>query len=182
MDVQAATIVITGIGVLIAAINQIYTSRQANQQRAIEIKNQELALQAQEQALETRQAELFMQIYNRWNTREMLTAYGLTRFIIGPQVKDFEDWRTNHSLPGGQQNLKTWLPLQLLGTYFEGLGMLVKKGLIDVAMVDDLFAGRIIWFWEAWEKIAKGARAFLQDPQLYDSTEYLYNAIKARDQ
>jgi hypothetical protein len=62
-----------GIGILIATINQIYTSREANRQRQIEI--------------ETRQAELFTNIYNRWNTREMLTAYGLARFIISPPVK-----------------------------------------------------------------------------------------------
>ena len=54
------------ISIMIAAINQIYTSRQANEQRKRE--------------LETRQAELFMQIYNRWTDKDMAAAYGLTRF------------------------------------------------------------------------------------------------------
>ena len=60
MDIQTATIVITGIGVLIAAINQIYMSRQTNEQRKRE--------------LETRQAELFTQIYNRWTDKDMAAA------------------------------------------------------------------------------------------------------------
>ena len=61
LDIQTLTIVITGIGVLIAAVNQIYTSRQANQQRQTEI--------------DTRQAEPFMNVYNRWNTLEFMKAY-----------------------------------------------------------------------------------------------------------
>jgi hypothetical protein len=57
MDIHTATIVITGIGVLIAAINQIYMSRQANQQRQTEI--------------DTRQAQLFLEVYQRFNTTAM---------------------------------------------------------------------------------------------------------------
>lgn len=36
-----------------------------------------------------------------------------------------------------------------LGTYFEGIGVLVKRNLVDPSMVDDLMSGRFIDFWEA---------------------------------
>jgi hypothetical protein len=39
MDVQTLTVVVTGIGVLIATINQIYMSRQANEQRQRELES-----------------------------------------------------------------------------------------------------------------------------------------------
>jgi hypothetical protein len=168
MDIQTISIIIAAIGVFIAAINSVYSSRESRQQRQTEI--------------DTRQAELFMNVYNRWNTKEMQAAYGLARFDIVPKVKDYEDWRQNYSVRGGPQNLETWLNLQLLVTYFEGLGMLVKKGLIDIDMVDDLFAGRIKWYWESGEILWQGAREGLRDPQLYDSVEYLYHAIQERDQ
>ncbi len=29
--------------------------------------------------------------------------------------------------------------------FFEGIGVLVKKGLIDVELIEDLLANRIIW-------------------------------------
>ena len=131
--------------------------------------------------IETRQAELFMNVYNRWNTTELQAAYGLARFDILPKIKDYEDWRQNYSVRGGPQNLQQWLNLQLLVTYFEELGTLVKKDLIDMDMVDDLFAGRIKWYWESGRILWQGARAGLQDPQLYDSSEFLYNEVKKRE-
>lgn len=48
MDIQTISIVIAAVGVFIAAMNSVYSSREAWQQRQTEI--------------ETRQAELFMQI------------------------------------------------------------------------------------------------------------------------
>jgi type II secretory pathway pseudopilin PulG len=68
LDIQTISIVIAAAGVFIAAINSVYSSREARQQRQTEI--------------ETRQAELFMNVYNRWNTTELQAAYGLARFDI----------------------------------------------------------------------------------------------------
>jgi hypothetical protein len=47
MDVQTATVVVTGISIVIGVI---------------------LSINSRKQELETRQAQLFMQIYNWWNT------------------------------------------------------------------------------------------------------------------
>jgi hypothetical protein len=73
MDLQTATVLITGISVIIAATNSIISSRRAAEQR-------QLTLETQQQALETRQAQLFMQIYNRWTAKDMAAAYGLVRY------------------------------------------------------------------------------------------------------
>ncbi len=168
MNVQTVSIVIAAASVVVGVVNSILSNRKADQQRQTEI--------------QTRQAQLFMNVYNRWNTPELQSAYGLARFDILPQIKDYEDWRQNYSVRGGPQNLQSWLHLQLLVTYFEGLGTLVKKGLIDMDMVDDLFAGRIKWYWESGQILWQGARASLQDPKLYDDAEYLYHEILKREQ
>ena len=73
MDVQTATVVIAGISVIIAAVNSIYSSRRAETQRA-------LTLKTQQQALETRQAQLFMQVYNLWSGVEVTKGYGFLRY------------------------------------------------------------------------------------------------------
>lgn len=59
MDVQTITVVITGISIIIGVI---------------------LSLNSRKQELETRQAQLFMQIYNRWNSQEITKSYGALRF------------------------------------------------------------------------------------------------------
>lgn len=53
VDVQTISIVVAAVGVFIAAINSVYSSREATRQRQTEI--------------ETRQAELFMQMYRDWS-------------------------------------------------------------------------------------------------------------------
>jgi len=53
------------VGVVIGVVNQILSRRRVE-------KTQQLTL-------ETRQAQLFMQVYSRWTTKEMTSAYGLTR-------------------------------------------------------------------------------------------------------
>lgn len=166
MDVQTISVVVAASGLLIAAINQIYTSRQANEQR--------------ERELETRQAQLFMDIYNRWNTRDIQMAYGNSRFLIQPQIHTFEEYDNIVLGERAKGNLEPWFSVQILITYFEGLGMLVKQGLINIDNVEDLFAGRIIWFWEAFGPICEIRRKQLGDPKMYDSIEYLYHEMKHR--
>ena len=87
------------------------------------------------------------------------------------------------------ENLEAYIDHMSLFTFFEGIGVLVKKGLIDVELVEDLFSRRIIWFWDnCMEPRINGIRRvdrFRQstnDPTQYDSWEYLYNLMRQREQ
>ena len=60
MDVQTATVVIAGIGIIIGVINSIISSRRADRQR---------------------ETQLLMQLYNRWNTKDMAKQYGKLRYF-----------------------------------------------------------------------------------------------------
>jgi hypothetical protein len=42
-------------------------------------------------------------------------------------------------------NPEVFLPIHQLALFFEGIGVLVQKNLIDVDMVESLFADRIVW-------------------------------------
>jgi hypothetical protein len=170
MDIQTISIVIAAIGVFIAAINSIYASRRADEQR-------QLTLETQQHALETRQAQLFMQIYNRWTAKDMAAAYGLVRYKYSWQSveESFEKY-----LP--DKDIDAYSNLQILHNFFEGLGLLVKRGLIDITMVEDLFSQRILWHWERHKPVYLQARTMLNDPTQYDSIEYLYNLMKQRQQ
>jgi hypothetical protein len=100
-----------------------------------------------------------------------------------PDVKDYEDYLLKYSIRNGDSNnLEPWIQGNLLSTYFEGLGVLVKKGLIDIDLVEDLFSKRIEWFWETFTPFMQLSRNRQNDVTLYDSIEYLYNEIKKRQQ
>ena len=82
---------------------------------------------------------------------------------------------------------------QMLAAYFEGIGVLVEEGLLDVDLVEKLFSARIIAIWERAfpdELVDKAQRTryldevlkIVKDPQMHDHFEYLYNLMKQRQQ
>ncbi|MHA2217669.1 MAG: DUF4760 domain-containing protein [Candidatus Hodarchaeales archaeon] len=170
-DVQTLSIVVASVGVLIAAINSIISSRRAEEQR-------QLTLETQQHALETRQAQLFMQVHNRWKSREILKAYGQVRYKY--QLNDINDLLTKY-MP--DTNVEAYVDYMSLHTFFEGLGILVKEGLIDIGLVKDLFSERIIWHWEnIIGPLIHDIRKTTNDPTQYDHIEYLYNEMKQQIQ
>jgi hypothetical protein len=162
MDVQTVTVIIAGISVIIGVINSILSSRRAE-------KNDE-------QTLETRQAQLYMQIYNRWNSRDLVNAYVNTRYVY--QWKDYDDFIAKYHPP---VNPEASTNFTMMAYFFEGLGVLVKKGLIDISLVEDLLSQRVIWYWEniAAPNVEK-VRELTDDPTQYDHIEYLYHELKHR--
>jgi hypothetical protein len=77
---------------------------------------------------------------------------------------------------------RAYADFQMHSVFFEGLGMLVKRNLIDINLVEDLFSQRIIWYWELIRDLAHYARTSQNDPTQYDSLEYLYNVMKQHQQ
>ena len=66
--------------------------------------------------------------------------------------------------------------------FFEGIGILLQRKVLDAKMVEDLFGGSVA---RAWEKVktnvGKGRQRF-NDPTIYYYFEYLYNEMKKREQ
>ena len=75
-----------------------------------------------------------------------------------------------------------WTDWQTLAAYFEGIGVLVRKGLLDLDLVVDLFSGRIIAVWEKFSNNldVEEARKRRNDPKMHDDFEYLYHEMKQR--
>jgi hypothetical protein len=63
------------------------------------------------------------------------------------------------------------------------MGVLVMKGLVDIALIEDLLSERVIWYWEqALEPIIGEIRKMTNDPTQADHVEYLYHEMKHRQQ
>jgi hypothetical protein len=78
---------------------------------------------------------------------------------------------------------------QMLAAYFKGIGVLVEEGLLDVDLVEKLFAGRIIAIWKKLfpeglihQAQLDEARKIVKDPLMHDHFEYIYNLMKQRAQ
>ena len=157
VSVETVSIVIAAVSVVIGVINSIMSNRKADQQRQTEI--------------DTRQAELFMQLYNRYITREFRAA------IIELQSWSWESYDDYMDKYGPLTNPEATTLHITTENVFEGIGVLVQRGLIDKTLVIDLVWFALGNYWERFGPIWKEMRIRMGHPNLADHTEYLYNAI-----
>jgi hypothetical protein len=119
-----------------------------------------------------RQTDMVMRLYATFGSTEFLKAY---QTIMGAEFEDYEDYLKRYST-----NADVRLALMSVGTYFEGIGMLVKRKLVSMDLIDDLLNANILSTWEKIKPIAIGMRKRV--PQSWEWFEYLYNEMKRREQ
>jgi len=103
---------------------------------------------------------------------------------IGHQVlvydwKDFDDWAERYNERTNPEAIATFSSYML---FYDGIGVLVRRGFIDVGLVYELMADSVKVVWERYEPIFRGDREFFQNPKMWDDFEYLYNMIKKIDE
>ena len=122
--------------------------------------------------LETRQAQLFMQIYSTFCSYPIQKA----RNEMGKwSFRDYDDFQSKY---GDAVNPEAYLHHSSLSFFFEGIGVLVLRKLIDPSLVDDLMSGPIITYWEKMRPFYLEYRVRFDWPQFGEYIEYLYNHIK----
>jgi len=122
----------------------------------------------------TRQTDLVMRLYATFSSNEFQDAWEKVRAraSVFDSIDDIYDFDKKVGLREVNQ----------VCLFFEGIGILLQRKLVDTIMIEDLFGGAIA---RAWEKVKNGvvkARQQLNDPTIYYYFEYLYNEIKKREQ
>lgn len=130
----------------------------------------------------TRQAQLFMNLYETYRTTEFKNIY--TDILFHWKWENYEDWWKKY---GAENNPEAFSDWNSIAGYCDGVGVLLKKKLIDVSIVDELLANTIIPLWvKMGPNIleARDHRGSHQRPlhDLHSNFEYLYNELtKYRD-
>ena len=136
----------------------------------------------QQMQLETRQAQLFMQLFNRWSDPSFAKIYGEYRYKTCAKANNDPKEICKIAVQALFESFDPdiWIPIQTLAQYFEGISILVQKGLIDVDMVERLLSGRIVWYWDSTEPFIKYVRERIDDPTMYREIEILADEMKNR--
>lgn len=180
LTLQTIGILLTGLTVSIAAIYYTLTLRYTR-------RNQELTLRAQEQAKETRQAQLLMQLYETYRSPEFRI---LMEEILNQEWKDFEGFWDKY---GSINNTVAWANWGSVAAFFNGVGVLLKKELIDIDLVEELLSNIAFVLWVRMEPILKGWRetvvrrrfgeqASSKKYETFSGFDYLVNELKKREQ
>jgi len=114
-----------------------------------------------------------MQIFNRQYDIEQRESL---HFVEKLEYKDYDDFIEKF---GPETNPDAYFRLSSIGTYYEGIGVLVKRNLVDPYLVDDLMSGRILQYWEAMGPFLKKLREITGDYEAGEYAEYLYKVIKS---
>lgn len=66
--------------------------------------------------------------------------------------------------------------------FFEGIGVFLKKKIVDVNLVDELFSVSLKFMYERLKPIIDSNRQRFNDPRVFEHFEYLYDEMKKREQ
>lgn len=128
-----------------------------------------------ETELETRQAQLLMQLYSIYDTRDFLEDYGKVSYTM--EYSNLADWNKKY---GPINNLQDYASWARVGRFFDGVGILVRKGLIDPSLVTELMREVIIYNWERVRPWVNEQRSIGSNPHVWENYEYLYGEIRKR--
>ena len=123
-----------------------------------------------------RQTDLVMKLYSTFGTKEFQQS---AMSIDSSNIKSYNDLGRNFTKIEDQ--LAAFSDFQSTCTFFEGVGVLLHRKLIEIDLVDDLLSSAIVIYWERFEPIIKDEREFFKQPQIWEWFEYLYNQMKKRD-
>ena len=123
------------------------------------------------QTLETRQAQMLMSLYQKWSEPEFQEAWDT---LLTVEYSSFDDYMSKY---GAQSNPDFYRKTRILSPFFEGLGVFVKRGFIDSALVDDMMSGYVVTFWQKLGPFFLEERKRLNYPANAEYTEYLYNVV-----
>ncbi len=154
---------VAATGVLAAAIYYVYNIRVT--QRNMKAN------------LETRQTQLFMDIWKVFSSKEY--QKDREQMFAVWKFTDYEDFFSKY---GPDTNPDDHAKFDMMCSYLEGIEVLVRRGMISPDLVYDLMYGTITTFWNRFQGVFKEMRIQFDNPNLWMRIEYLYDdMVKARE-
>jgi len=132
-------------------------------------RNQELTLKAQQQQLETRQAQLFMQLFNKITSLEGIEQ---VRIIRSAKWPTHEEWLEIYLKDDKYRNAFSWFI-----TTMEGFGVFLREELVDIRLIALFIAGPSREMWEAHKEIVYKERVRRNMPRYGSEWEYSINEL-----
>jgi hypothetical protein len=150
-------IIFTGLGLIVSILYYTTILQNANK--------------TQQMQLETRQGQLIMQVYHKFSTLE--TANAFQKFTeIRNKIETPDDL-----LDEWVNNSENYESMWILGTFFEGVGVLVKENLLEIRLVAELMTGPLTEYWVMFAPHIDEVRERGNTPRMLAETEYLYNTL-----
>ena len=131
------------------------------------------ANKTQQLQLETRQTQLFMQLYEQLNSEESMISWAE---LVNQEIPDYDEYLLKYD---SSVNPAHYAKRAHLWYTFHAIGELLRMGTIEPDLVHRLqLAPMVIIMWEKWEHIIREIRVRENAPEINEGFEYLYNELK----
>ena len=150
VDVQTVSIAIASAGVFVAAIYYVLQLR--NQTRM-------------------RQSDLLMRMHLAFSSKECCDA---TLKMGSTDHKDYDEFIKKYGHPFTAGPVQS--EFLMMAVFFEGIGVLTKRKLVDINLVADLFTVEVAW--QKWKPLVEGIRKKTNNPHMGEWFEYLSNETR----
>jgi len=164
IDLQTVLTYLTLISVPVGVFYHVMTLKNTR-------RNQELTRISQDHALVTRQAQLFMNLFESFRSLEFRKLW---HEVMIYDWKDFDDWIERFNERTNPDAIASFTSVM---AFFDGIGVLLREGLIDIKLVYELMAPTILVTWSRYEPIIIGDKEYFQTPDFWGGFEYLYSKI-----
>ncbi len=154
LDIPSISAIVAAVGVLIGVVLAV-----------LELRN----------LVKQRKSDLLMRLHLAFSTKE--TSEAVLKYM-SVEYKDYDDFVEKYGLPFAEGPVQT--VFVMIGNFFEGIGVLLKRKLVDIDLVIELFA--VEMFWLKWKPLVEGTRKKFNNQQLLTWFEYLYDEGKKREQ
>ena len=133
------------------------------------------ANKTQQQQLETRQTQLFMDIYKTVTTVEFNKIY---QEMLGAEWSDYEDYLEKYGpIKNTEASAKRFTTWQV----YNGIGFLVMEDYVDIEKVEILYGGSgPIMLWNKWKPIILDLRERMESPMFMLGFENLARLLEER--
>jgi hypothetical protein len=154
VDIQTVSIAVASASVVVGVI---YYS--------LQIRHQNLQIQQQNKI---RQTDLVMKLYSQFNSLEFQKMW---HNVLNREAKNYNEYNEKYG-PA---------EMSAVGMFFEGIGILLKRELIDIELVDDMFTMPINDTWLKIKDMTFEIRKIRNQPTILEWFEYLYNEMKKKE-
>ncbi len=120
-----------------------------------------------------RQTEIILRLSPWFNTsaKEIQDAISL---ICAAEYTDYKDYMEKYS------ETPTHASLKMLGNYFEGIGLLVYRKLVETDIVYDFWGSIALSTWTENESLIRDMRKESGEPTMFEYWEYLAEEMRKR--
>ena len=141
------------------------------------INSNKRAQETRDRELETRQAQLFMDIYRTWASKDF--QKDLNDMLYAWEYDHLEDFMSKYGEMSNPRDHAIWDQNSM---WLEGIGVLVKRGLVDPKLLIDMqsFSGTTLMTWKKFEPFITEYRDKNHASEYMKHFEYLFDVLKRK--